>query len=145
LKQLSTQFPATQNMSGTVGQITSIVLVALVGDPSKYACAQAYRKALGLNLKERSSGKHKGKLKVTKRGSGMARKYLFLAALRLIQRDPVVRAWYDKRVHPDYKLKAVTAVMRKLAAALWHISQGSAFDATKLFDVRRLDLESGQP
>jgi len=144
LQRLSKQFPVTNNICDTVGLITSIVLVALVGDPSGYACSRAYQKALGLNLKERSSGKHKGKLKITKRGSGMARKYLYMATLRLIQKDPVVRAWYDKRVHPDYKRKAVLAVMRKLAAALWHISQGSAFDATKLFDVRRLDLEPGQ-
>lgn len=143
LQHLSKQFPVTNHICGTVGLITSIVLVALVGDPNGYACAQAYQKALGLNLKERSSGKHKGKLKITKHGSAMARKYLYMATLRLIQKDPIVRAWYQKRVQPDYKRKAVLAVMRKLATALWHVSQGSAFDAAKLFDVNRLDLEAG--
>jgi transposase len=140
LKQFARQSPATRNMCDTVGLITSVVLVALAGEPSEYACAQAYQKALGLNLKERSSGKHKGRLKITKRGSGTARKYLYMAALRLIYKDPVVSAWYDKRVHPEHKRQAVVAVMRKLAKALWHISRGSTFDATKLFDVRRLDL-----
>lgn len=38
------------------------------------------------------------------------------------------------------KLKAVTAVMRKLALALWHVAQGDAFDASKLFDTARLQL-----
>lgn len=144
LQHLSKQVPVTQNISDTVGLITSIVLVALAGDPSEYECAQAYQKALGLNLKERSSGKHKGKLKITKHGSAMTRKYLYMATLRLIQKDAIVRAWYEKRVHPDCKRKAVIAVMRKLASALWHVSQGSVFDAAKLFDVSRLDLEAGQ-
>ena len=35
-----------------------------------YHCAEAYRKAMGLNLKERSSGRYQGQLKITKRGPG---------------------------------------------------------------------------
>ena len=37
-------------------------------------------------------------------------------------------------------MKAVVAVMRKLARALWHVGQGKRFDAAKLFDVSRLGL-----
>ena len=46
------------------------------------------------NLKEKSSGQFQGRLKLSKRGSSTARKYLFLAALRLIQNDPVIAKWY---------------------------------------------------
>ncbi len=143
LKSLSKQCPATRHMSDAVGLITSVVLVALAGVPSEYGCSGAYQKALGLNLKERSSGKHKGRLKISKRGSAMARKYLYLAALRLIHWDPVVGAWYQSRAPAEHKRIAVVAVMRKLSRALWHVSQGSAFDATKLFDVQRLHF--GEP
>jgi transposase len=69
-------------------------------DPRKYACARSYQKALGLNLKEKSSGRHVGQLKITKRGSAVARKYLYFAALRLIQSHPVVKAWYKNKVNP---------------------------------------------
>jgi hypothetical protein len=34
----------------------------------------------------------------------------------------------------------VVAVMRKLVRALFHVARGEAFDAGKLFDLRRLDL-----
>ncbi len=34
--------------------------------------------------------------------------------------------------------KAVVAVSRKLALALWHVARGEAFDSSKLFDTRRL-------
>jgi hypothetical protein len=42
--------------------------LVLIPDPHNYPCGEAYRKAMGLNLKERSSGKHQGKLKITKCG-----------------------------------------------------------------------------
>jgi transposase len=140
LKGFAKDCESTKYISATVGLITSVVLMSLVGEPSEYDCARSYEKALGLNLKERSSGKHKGKLRITKRGNATARKYLYLAALRLISKDAVIRAWYDKRARPGEKRKAVVAVMRKLAKAIWYVSQGSCFDVSKLFDVRRLEL-----
>lgn len=127
----------------TVGDVTSAVLVAGGLAPEKYAAPRAFQKALGLNLKERSSGKKKGQLCITKRGDSLARKVLYLAVLRLIQSDDVVRAWYLAKVRREgdkRKMLAVVAVMRKVALALWHVGRGSPFDARKLFDVRRLEV-----
>ena len=131
------------SMSATVGKVTAAVLMTTSGDPNLYPSAGAYLKGNGLNLKERSSGKHKGKLKITKRGPGAARSYLYMAALRLIQRDEVCNAWYQKKVARDggkIKGKAITALMRKLVKALWKVAQGEQFDSRKLFDTGRLDL-----
>ena len=66
------------------------------------------------------------------RGSSIARKYLFLAALRLIQNDPFIARWYQKKLNPNAKMKMVTACMRKLVKALWHVARGAKFDAAKL-------------
>ena len=107
----------------------------------------ALLKAMGLNLKERSSGKYKGQLKLTKRGPSRTRKYLYFAALRMIQKDPVVRAWYDRKLQRDggrVKNRAVIAVMRKLVRAAYHVARGESFDARKLFDVRRLKLAKSE-
>ena len=63
--------------------------------------------------------------------------------LRLIQDDPVVRAWYGKKVARDggkMKNKAVIAVVRKLVKGLWHVAQGEPFDSRLLFDTSKLDL-----
>jgi transposase len=137
-----TEGSATEIMAPVVGKTTSAVLVAGVGDPGKYDCPSAYVKALGLNLKEKSSGKSKGGLHITKRGPGIARLFLYLAVLRLIQRDRIVRAWYAKKISRDggHKQKALIALMRKLASALWHVARGSAFDSSRLFDTTRLRL-----
>jgi len=122
-------------LAGVVGKVSAAVLVAALGDPSEYPDAASYTKAIGLNLKERSSGKHKGQLKITKRGPSVARFYLYFAALRLIARDPEVRRWYDRQTARPGTLKGktVVALMRKLAKALWHVGRGGTFDPKRLF------------
>jgi len=124
-----------------VGKVTSAVLVATQGTPLGYADAASYVKSLGLNLKEKSSGKHQGQLKITKRGPGVARKYLYLAALRFIGSDPVAQSWYRRKVQRDggHKGKAIVAIMRKLAKSLWHVARGQAFDSQRLFNIRTLN------
>lgn len=122
-------------MAKTIGKVTTAVLLSFHLDPRNYKCARSFLKAMGLNLKEKSSGRYIGQLKLTKRGSAKARMYLYFAALRLIQSDPVVKAWYQGKINPKAKNKTVIAVMRKLAKALWSVAQGQAFDASKLFSV----------
>ena len=62
--------------------MTACVLWVFLGNPANYHCAEAYRKAMGLNLKERSSGRHEGQLKITKRGPGVVRRWLFFGILQ---------------------------------------------------------------
>ncbi len=143
VERLASSEGVTKEIAPVVGKATAAVLVAGLGDPLDFDSPQALVKAAGLNLRERSSGKKRGGLHITKRGSGVARLYLWMAALRLIQADPVVRAWYAKKVRRQggqAKAKAVVAVMRKLVLALWHVARGSELDTTKLFDIRRLRL-----
>lgn len=123
-------------MGAVVGRVSAAVLVAALGDPRDYPDSAGYLKALGLNLKERSSGTHRGQLSITKRGPGVARTYLYFAALRMIARDPVVGRWYRRRTdHPGViKGKSIVALMRKLARALWSVAHGNAFSATRLFN-----------
>jgi len=123
------------HLGALIGMVTTAVLLSCHLDPRKYDCARSYQKALGLNLKEKSSGRHVGQLKITKRGSSVARSYLYFAALRLIKNNPVVKAWYLNKVDPRAKNKTVIAVMRKLSKALWYVGRGEKFDATKLFTV----------
>jgi len=58
-------------LAAVTGKTTSLVLEAALGSPLDYPNPGSYLKAMGLNLKERSSGKHKGQLKITKRGNGI--------------------------------------------------------------------------
>jgi transposase len=130
-------------LAQVVGPACAAGTLSHVGSPLSFEAPGMLEKAVGLNLKIKSSGEGEGKLHITKRGPAQVRQLLYLAALRVIQSDPVVAAWY--RARKSYggdsgKMKAVVAVMRKLVRALWHVARGATFDASKLFDTRRLDL-----
>ena len=122
-----------------VGMGTACVLWAHLGDPRDYFCGAAYRKAMGLNLKERSSGQWQGRLTITKRGHSQVRRWLFFAALRAVQR-PAIRRWYEaQRQHEPSARRALVGVMRRLALALHRVGvEGVAFDSWRLFPgIRR--------
>jgi transposase len=127
-------------IAAVTGPTTSLVLEAALGSPLDYPTPGSYRKAMGLNLKERSSGNHKGQLKITKRGPGIVRKYQYFVALRWLYQDSVIAHWYRNKVRRDgdRKGKAIVGVMRKLALALWYVARGDRFDSRKLFNLRSL-------
>lgn len=134
----------SEALAPAIGKTTAAVLVTEVGDPRRFPCARAYLKACGLNLKEKSSGKYQGRLRITKHGSGRARQYLWLAVHRWRRRDPVVHAWYEAKVRRDRgsKSRAVVALMRKLVKALFHVARGQLLDSHKLFNVAQLTSTS---
>lgn len=143
LELLAESMQAPARLAGVVGGFTAVMLVVLLGDPRDYHSAAGYLKAFGLNLTENSSGKKQGQLRISKCGPSYARTLLFLAALRLIKSDAVVKAWYERRLerNGDIAMKAIVAVMRKLTRALWAMSHNEQdFDSTRLFDVTDLGL-----
>lgn len=144
IKAVGAPEPAITSMRSVLGAVTAAVIVAHMGSPGDYDSAAAFEKAAGLNLTEHSSGKQKSGLHIGKRGPARVRKYLFIAAMRLVQTDPIVRAWYVRRraFTEEAKLRALLAVVRKLTRALVHVARGEPFDASKLFDVRRLNLDT---
>lgn len=95
--QRASAMPAMKTMSQCIGPMTAAVFLALVGDPSSFSSSRTLFKLLGLNLREHSSGKFKGQLKISKRGNGVVRRWLYMAALRLIKADPIVRAWVSHK------------------------------------------------
>jgi transposase len=129
-----------------VGVPTACVLWTSTGDPRKYPVAAAYRKAMGLNLTERSSGRYQGRLRISKRGSARTRQWLYFAALRLIQKSGV-RPWYEAKKTRDEEdaRRVVVAVMRKLALALYHVGvKGEEFQPRRLFGGIRRCNDSGR-
>jgi len=135
LKRLAAGNAALSKLGSAVGCATASVLWAYLGNPQDYHCGSAYRKAMGLNLKERSSGRYQGQLRITKRGPGVVRRWLYLASMRLL-RNEGVRAWFEAKKARDGGRggKALVGVMRKLAVALHRVTtEDVAFDAGKLF------------
>ena len=135
LRQLTPAQPIIQAMAAVVGPVTACVLWVELGNPQDYHCGAAYRKAMGLNLKERSSGRWQGQLKLSKRGSSVVRRWLYLAALRWLRQEPV-RSWYvrQKAQRRGAAKPALVGVMRKLPLALYRVGgRGEPFDRAQLY------------
>ena len=136
LERLAKENPTIQGMAQVVGIGTACVLWVCMGDPRDYSSAYAYRKAMGLNLAERSSGRWKGHLKISKRGSAMVRRWLYLAALRKAEgANPHIKSWYDrKRARGGGKAgRALTGIMRKLPLAVYLAAAGEVYEEDRLF------------
>jgi transposase len=135
LQELAGGNAVIQAQARAVGVATACVLWIHLGDPRQYHCGAAYRKAMGLNLVERSSGMYQGKLRISKRGSAQVRRWLYLGVLRLVAKDPV-RLWYQRKKSKDGEQakRALIGVMRKLALALYGVgAKDQMFDAWRLF------------
>jgi len=128
-----------------IGAPTLAAIWAHAGDPRDYDSGGAFLKALGLNLKERSSGHRQGELAIAKRGSSRARAWIFFWALRAVQRKEL-SGWYADFTQVGRKssnhgkrearrMKGVVAVMRKLARGLrYAMLHEEDFDYSKLFE-----------
>jgi transposase len=141
LKALTTDHPIIGAQAPAVGLISACVLWMCLGDPRNYSCAAAYRKAMGLNLVENSSGQQQSPLRLSKRGQRLSRKWMYFAALRQMK-HPAVRTWVGHKKQRDggKGSRAVTAVMRRLALAAWHVAvHGVEFNAVQLFPSGRFD------
>jgi transposase len=135
LQDLAKGHPVLAAQGKVVGVPTACVFWVSTGDPRNFDSAAAYRKAMGLNLVERSSGTYQGELRISKRGSARTRQWFYFAVLRLVQRCGV-RPWYEAKKARDEgdARRVLVAVMRKLAVALYHVGvRNEAFEPQRLF------------
>ena len=91
----------------------------------------------GLDVTVRESGKWKGQRKLSKRGSGMLRRFLFLAALGSVRErsKSAFGAYYralEARGLRGYR--ALVAVMRKMLVVAYHLlKSGEQYDPSKVW------------
>ena len=98
-----------------IGNITVAGLIGEVGDFSKFKSISEVLKLAGLDLFEISSGKHKGKHRISKRGRALMRKLLFFAAINAVKSHGIMHPRYHKMLdNGTPKIKALIAISRKL-------------------------------
>uniref|UniRef100_UPI004037E590 IS110 family transposase n=1 Tax=Alicyclobacillus tolerans TaxID=90970 RepID=UPI004037E590 len=96
------------------------VLLACAGDLGQLEHGNQLLRMAGMNLAEKSSGKYKGKIKLSKRGNPLLRKYLYLAVLYLVGNTPVFRMWHEHNVQVKRmsKMGSLIKLIGKLARIL---------------------------
>ena len=98
-----------------IGVVSAACLIGEVGDFAHDRSAAELVKFAGLNLYEISSGIHKGKRRITKRGRPLMRKILYLAAMNMVRTGGIFHEQYQKMVKRGMpRPQALVAISRKL-------------------------------
>ena len=135
LETLLDKIPQAQQLKSIgLGTITMASLLAYAGDLRHYAHGRQLLRRAGLNLAERTSGKHKGQIKLSKRGDSMLRKYLYLAMLHLVGQHPDFKAWHAQNQRNGMtKMKSLFKLIGKLARiVIGLIQRGEMYQSCSL-------------
>lgn len=101
-----------------MGETTVAALLAEAGDIKRFGTGKQLISYVGFDLKECSSGMHKGKMKISKCGNRKLRSILFKVALPLIGSNEYFKSYYNHLItrhnNPLKKMQALIAVCCKL-------------------------------
>lgn len=106
-----------------IGVITVAGFLAEVGDLNNYDHGQQIIRLAGLNLKENSSGKRKGKTGISKRGRSRLRALLFRAVMPMVAKNEAFKALHEhyttRSRNPLKKKQSIIALCGKLIRVLY--------------------------
>lgn len=111
------------------GFLSAVTLMCEIGDFSVFSSPKKLYAYLGLDPDVKQSGKFNGtNVKLSKRGSRLARRVLHMMALNSIGilrngqvKNPVLRSYYDNKCLSKPKMVAVSAVMHKLCNIIFAV------------------------
>ncbi|MDL2272982.1 IS110 family transposase [Oscillospiraceae bacterium OttesenSCG-928-G22] len=126
-----------------VGTVTAAGFIAETGDLSRFDDWKQIRKMAGLNLVEQSSGQHRGKTRISKRGRPALRCIIYIIGDRGMLVSPEMQMYYQYLRHrPVNQLKhqqAVLAVGLKLMRIMFHVVKyKDYYDPAKSLGEERL-------
>lgn len=131
-----------------VGLITVAGFLAEVGDIRRFDSPKQIQKLAGLEVKENSSGKHRGRSSISKRGRKRLRKILFQVMLPMIQNNAefgkIYQYFTTRQKNPLKGKQAIIAAGCKLIRVFYAIlKHGVDYDPGKLrADMIRPELEA---
>jgi transposase len=126
-----------------IGIKTVAGFLAEIGDIPRFSHPKQIIKLAGLNLRENSSGNHKGETTITKRGRSRLRALLFRAILPVVATNEVFKELHKeyttRKENPLKKKQSLIALCGKLIKVAYTlITKDIPYDACKILsDIRR--------
>lgn len=127
IEELALMIPGVKEMLTIkgVGIITAAGFVAEVGDIKRFTHPSQIQKLAGLNLIENSSGKHKGKTSISKRGRSRLRALLFRVIMPLVSKNDEFKMLHhhytNRQENPLKKKQSLILLCCKLIRILFAI------------------------
>jgi transposase len=148
VEQMVLQIPGIQEILKIkgIGIVMTAGFIAEVGDISRFNHPRQIQKLAGLNLKENSSGKHKGKTTITKRGRRRLRALLFQGILPLVATNPEFRElhqYYTTRTQNPLKKKQSLILLSCKIIRIFYamLTKQVAYDPQKMMnDIKRTSI-----
>lgn len=147
--QILENIPGTAQMLTVpgVGVVTVAGFLAEVGDIHNYDHGQQIIRLAGLNLKENSSGKRKGKTGISKRGRSRLRALLFRAVMPMVAKNAAFKALHQhyttRSQNPLKKKQSIIALCGKLIRVLFTLgTKQKEYDASEVIGpVRQAQMQ----
>lgn len=145
VEQFAVQIPAFKELLKIkgVGLVTAAGFIAEVGDISRFEHPKQIQKLAGLSLKENSSGKHKGKTTISKRGRKRLRSLLFQGIMPLVAHNKefqeLHRYYTTREQNPLKKKQSLILLCCKLIRIFYALlTKQTAYDPQKMLsDIKR--------
>ena len=125
-----------------MGVVTVASFLGEIGDPSRFENWRQIRKLAGFNLVESSSGKHRGKTSISKRGRPRLRNILYQASLNIVVHNPEFKALHHhfktRRQNPLKPKQSLIAIACKLLRVMFALAQKNcSYDPEKALGIYR--------
>jgi transposase len=108
-----------------VQPVTAATFVGSVGDVQAYESSRQVLRLAGLSLVEASSGTHKGKERISKRGRPVLRRHAYIFALRCVQKGGLFREEFEAMLarNGGVKIKALAALSRQVLKIMYTVAK----------------------
>lgn len=124
-----------------IGRVTVAGLTGEVGDFKKFHTISEMMKLAGLDLFEISSGKHRGKRRISKRGRSLMRKLLFFAAINVVKSNGIMYKRYQEMLERGMpKMKALVAISRKLLILIFALARDNTVYVENYSNIHHFKL-----
>jgi transposase len=149
LRSKCMEIPYAENILEIDGVGEKIVsgILAEMGDTSRFDDVKEIQKLSGMSLTACSSGKHRGRTKISRRGRKRLRYWLFQAARSAVAHDGAfkkIHAYYTTRAkNPLKKMQSLTVIACKLLRVIYTILKtGARYDPERMLRDIRLPEET---
>ena len=127
-----------------IGIVSAATFVGEVGDINRFDSYEQIRRYAGLNLVENSSGNHKGKTTISKRGRSLLRSILYRMAFTMVNKNEEIKELYKylttRKENQLKKKQAIVAVIGKILQIIYAVAtKNEEYKATRVFTQERLE------
>jgi len=148
MQELLMQVPNAEKLLAIkgIGLVTAATFVGEVGDISRFQDPRQIQKLAGFNLVENSSGKHKGKTTISRRGRRRLRHSLFFAMIAILGKNTEFRSLHLRNLtrekNPLNKMQSIIALCGKLIRVFFALlSKGVDYSPEKMLCDIQLPMQ----